>query len=122
MTTGAKWCPKCGFGNLPTREKCHACGAGIKRIKAVLGEQPPTTPVEPHNFDGGFGIGGINRYQPTAAEEMARIDAEMRHAESEAKRVRKGPLPHGQLWEPCPICRREPVCVDCGVCERHCDC
>ena len=74
------------------------------------------------DFDGGFGIGGLSRYQPTAAEEMARIEAEDRHAQREANRVRKGPLPHGQLWEPCPICRREPVCVDCGVCEKHCDC
>ncbi len=28
----------------------------------------------------------------------------------------------GQLWEPCPRCRREPVCVECGYCERHCTC
>ena len=29
---------------------------------------------------------------------------------------------HGQLWEPCPKCDTEPVCVDCGYCTRHCHC
>jgi hypothetical protein len=120
MTTGSKWCPKCGFGNLPTRDKCRACGASIKQVI----EQPPTgsTSAEPQDFDRGFGIGGINRYQPTAAEEMEHIEAKIRYADREARRVRRGPLPNGQLWEPCPICRREPVCVDCGLCEKHCDC
>lgn len=75
-----------------------------------------------HDFDRGFGIGGINRRQPTAAEEMALINAQIRHAERESRRVRRGPLPNGQLWEPCPICRREPVCLDCGLCDRHCKC
>ncbi len=28
----------------------------------------------------------------------------------------------GQLWEPCPRCEQEPVCVDCGYCQRHCRC
>lgn len=28
---------------------------------------------------------------------------------------------NGQLWEPCR-CGEEPVCVDCGYCERHCRC
>jgi len=28
----------------------------------------------------------------------------------------------GQLWEPCPRCDDEPVCVTCGYCERHCKC
>ena len=28
----------------------------------------------------------------------------------------------GQLWEPCPVCGEEPVCVDCGYCARHCKC
>jgi len=72
-----------------------------------------------HDFDGGFGIGGINRYQPTAAEEMAQIDAQMRHAEREEKRVRRGM--RGQLWEPC-WCGTEPVCVNCLNCHKHCDC
>lgn len=29
---------------------------------------------------------------------------------------------NGQLWEPCPRCKQEPVCADCGYCERHCGC
>ena len=28
----------------------------------------------------------------------------------------------GQLWEPCPVCDTEPVCVNCGRCQRHCYC
>ena len=72
--------------------------------------RPADTPTpqmesEPVDFDRGFGIGGINRYQPTAAEEMALLDQEIAHAEREERRVRRGP-----------------VCVDCGLCEQHCDC
>ena len=81
-------------------------------------QQPPT---EGYDFDTGFGIGGINRRQPTAAEETALLNAQLRHAEYEEKRVRKGPLPHGQLWQPCS-CGQEPVCVDCECCCNHCDC
>jgi len=31
---------------------------------------------------------------------------------------------NGQLWEPCSKrgCSTEPVCMDCGYCERHCTC
>lgn len=31
---------------------------------------------------------------------------------------------NGQLWEPCSKrgCETEPVCMDCGHCERHCTC
>lgn len=28
----------------------------------------------------------------------------------------------GQLWEPCPRCSEEPVHLDCGYCDRHCQC
>lgn len=28
----------------------------------------------------------------------------------------------GQLWEECPRCGNEPVCADCGYCERCCNC
>ena len=28
----------------------------------------------------------------------------------------------GQLWEPCPKCDADPVCVDCGYCRTHCTC
>jgi len=82
----------------------------------------PQMEPEPIDFDKGFGIGGLGRYQPTAAEEMALLDQQIAYAERERRRVRRGPLPHGQLWEPCPICGREPVCVDCGLCRDHCDC
>lgn len=77
--------------------------------------------AEGFDFDKGFGIGGISRRQPTTAEETALLDAQLRHAEYEEKRVRLGPLPHGQLWQPC-FCGREPVCVDCECCCNHCDC
>jgi len=109
-----------------------ASGLSTEPIPTPMSAQPavrtshrasqPAPQESPYDFDGGFGIGGINRRQPTAAEELATIEAQIRHMEREEKRVRKGPLPHGQLWEPCPICGREPVCVDCGLCERHCDC
>jgi len=84
--------------------------------------EPVTQPIATaaaYDFDSGFGIGGINRYQPTAAEEMAQIEAEIRHAEREEKRVRRGM--RGQLWEPC-WCGTEPVCLDCFKCHKHCDC
>jgi len=34
------------------------------------------------------------------------------------------PRPHGggQLWEECPRCGQEPVHLDCGYCDRHCQC
>jgi hypothetical protein len=28
----------------------------------------------------------------------------------------------GQLWQECPRCHAEPVCVDCERCETHCRC
>jgi len=70
----------------------------------------------------GSGIGGINRRQPSAAEETALLNARSRHAEREEKRVRRGM--RGQLWEPCEKrgCNTEPVCASCFYCERHCDC
>ncbi|MGH8106110.1 MAG: hypothetical protein ACREO2_07315, partial [Arenimonas sp.] len=36
----------------------------------------------------------------------------------------EGTLSAGQLWEPCHRvdCEREPVCVQCFRCERHCHC
>ena len=90
------------------------------KAKATSHERAQTA----HDFDKGFGIGGINRYQPTATEEMALLDAQIRYVEREEKRVREGPLPHGQLWEPCSKwgCNVEPVCVLCLHCENHCDC
>lgn len=65
-----------------------------------------------------FGIGEINQaddayysqtqYQPTGVKRF--------------KLTGHAPKPHGQLWEPCPICGVEPVCLDCGYCENHCTC
>ena len=28
----------------------------------------------------------------------------------------------GQLWQECPKCGTEPVCLDCEYCSRHCHC
>lgn len=28
----------------------------------------------------------------------------------------------GQMWEPCPICGQQPVCVGCGYCDDCCVC
>lgn len=28
----------------------------------------------------------------------------------------------GQLWQECPRCNAEPVCVDCEQCATHCRC
>lgn len=110
-------CPTCGksFYTAQPADHCVKCGH--------LFSHPATQP-EPqgYDFDGGFGIGGINRYQPTAAEEMARIDAMTAHAERDAKRVRTGP--RGQLWQECdkPGCHNEPVCANCMLCHEHCNC
>jgi len=79
----------------------------------------PTMEESPHDFShSGLGIGGLARHDEAGevAEMIAR--GEMRVVEHE----RKGPLPHGQLWEPCPVCSTEPVCLDCGRCEQHCRC
>jgi len=71
-----------------------------------------------HDSDSGLGIGGAGRHD---------LDAETRYliARGDLKlveRPRSGPMPHGQLWEPCEVCGTEPVCLDCGRCERHCRC
>ena len=69
-------------------------------------------------FDRGFGIGGLERHD--AAGEMVGMIARGEVRVVERKRI--GPMPHGQLWEPCPRCDDEPVCLDCGFCENHCYC
>lgn len=28
----------------------------------------------------------------------------------------------GQLWQECPRCGEEPVCIDCERCKKHCRC
>ncbi len=72
-----------------------------------------------HDFDRtGLGIGGAGSHDLAAeiAELIAR--GEMKIVE----RKRLGPMPHGQLWQPCPICGQEPVCLDCERCYNHCTC
>jgi hypothetical protein len=71
------------------------------------------------DFDhSGLGIGGAGRHDLDA--EMGELIA--RGEVRVVKRERRGPMPNGQLWEPCPRCDEEPVCLDCGYCERHCRC
>jgi len=73
----------------------------------------------PHDFShSGLGIGGAGQHDLVAetAELVARGEMHV------VERERKGPMPHGQLWEPCPRCSDEPVCLDCGLCKRHCTC
>lgn len=72
------------------------------------------------DFDKGLGIGGAGRHDPDAEMQELIARGEM-HIE---QRQRRGPMPHGQLWEPCNRrgCDNEPVCLDCGYCERHCGC
>lgn len=73
------------------------------------------------DFDkSGLGIGGAGRHnlRDEEMELIARGEMNIR----ERKRI--GPMPHGQLWEPCGErgCDTEPVCLDCGLCEKHCHC
>lgn len=74
-----------------------------------------------HDFDeSGLGIGGAGRHDLDA--ETAELIA--RGKLRPVKRERRGPMPNGQLWEPCGKwgCDDEPVCLDCGLCEDHCEC
>ena len=66
----------------------------------------------------GLGIGGAGRHNlnDETMELVARGEMQI------GERKRRGPMPNGQLWEPCPKCDTEPVCVDCGYCARHCTC
>lgn len=79
------------------------------------------SPASQASFDfdrTGLGIGGLSRHDMHG--EMLELVArgEMQVVEHE----RRGPMPHGQLWEPCPRCGQEPVCLSCGLCEQHCIC
>jgi len=69
------------------------------------------------DFDRGFGIGGLSRH--SADEGLAELVAsgKMSYREPTGNK-----MPSGQLWEPCPRCGDEPVCLDCGYCEKHCVC
>ncbi len=66
----------------------------------------------------GLGIGGAGRHN--LIDEMTELVA--RGQMEIVERKRTGPMPHGQLWQPCPICGQEPVCLDCECCYDHCDC
>jgi hypothetical protein len=71
-----------------------------------------------YDFDRtGLGIGGAGKHN--LADEQAELIArgEMKIVEPE----RLGPMPNGQLWEPC-FCGVEPVCVNCFQCYDHCSC
>jgi hypothetical protein len=73
------------------------------------------------DFDkSGLGIGGAGRH--SLEDEMAELIAKGELISVE--QGRQGPMPNGQLWEPCARwgCDEEPVCLDCGYCERHCKC
>jgi len=65
------------------------------------------------DFDRGFGIGGASKTDPTD-ESMALFEA----MQFTGKPARE----QGWMWEPCPICGQEPVCLSCGLCENHCEC
>ena len=89
----------------------------IAQRKAKAKAQAETE--SPHDFShSGLGIGGAGQHDlaTETAELIARGEMHV------VERKRKGPMPHGQLWEPCPRCGDEPVCLDCGLCERHCTC
>ena len=73
------------------------------------------------DFDkSGLGIGGAGRHN--LDDEQAELIASGKLQIVEHERI--GPMPNGQLWEPCSKwdCDDEPVCVDCLYCERHCKC
>lgn len=92
------------------------------RESQLVATPPPAPGPEaesPRDFDRtGLGIGGLARHDMAAevSEMIARGKMDLRES------PRHGPMPNGQLWEPCPKCGQEPVCLDCGFCERHCRC
>lgn len=72
---------------------------------------------EPQDFDKGFGIGGLGRHAENEGLDELIASGKLRPRQPTGNK-----MAHGQLWEPCPRCGREPVCVECGYCERHCTC
>ena len=70
-----------------------------------------------HDFDTGLGIGGAGRHDLEAEARELVARGEMRVVEP----TQTGPLPEGQLWEPCH-CGTEPVCSICFKCREHCTC
>lgn len=117
-------CPHCGkhFRTAQPWDHCPSCHRKFNE-PAVQHRVYTPYPDNPCDFSSsGLGIGGINDYQPTAAEEMAQIDAMIAWQEREDKRVHTGP--QGQLWQECEKwgCDNEPVCANCFYCEYHCRC
>ena len=66
------------------------------------------------DYDKGFGIGGANRTDIKTDQDMALIEATQKTGAPKKER--------GWLWEPCPICDDDPVCMVCGFCKKHCAC
>jgi len=90
-----------------------------RRERQEKQEQSRQTAESHHDFDRtGLGIGGAGRHDLAAETGELIARGEMHYVE----RTKRGPMPNGQLWEPCPICGTEPVCLDCGRCRKHCRC
>jgi len=90
---------------------------GLKETDIAEQAERATPPNTGTDFDKGFGIGGLARHP--ADEGLTELVASGQLVPREPAGNK---MPHGQLWEPCPICHQEPVCVDCGFCEKHCTC
>lgn len=117
------------------RYQCSTCGQGMsENLLERIGDRwvcknklacrqrmgntirPSTHPTRPIQFDditSGLGIGGkgSDDYNINTEHEGPHIPT--------GKPRRNG---GGQLWEPCPRCGEEPVHLDCGYCDRHCQC
>lgn len=67
----------------------------------------------------GLGIGGAGQHSLAGEMQEMIATGEIRIADRPKRRGSSG-----QLWEPCARrgCENEPVCVDCGYCNRHCNC
>ena len=88
-------------------------------IDAVAARRQMQAEESPHDFShSGLGIGGLARHDESAEIAEMIASGQLRIVEHKPR----GPMPHGQLWEPCPRCGTEPVCLDCGLCEQHCRC
>lgn len=89
--------------------------AEANRLNAGLAKQAEAQIAKPQSMDieSGLGIGGVGS------------DDYSIHTEtpvSYASKTTGRKMARGQLWEPCPRCGTEPVCVDCGYCKTHCKC
>ena len=87
-----------------------------RRTYEPVTPKPLTARQQPITFDditSGFGIGGVGSddYNVNTEHEGPHIPT--------GRPSRNG---GGQLWEPCPRCGEEPVHLDCGYCDRHCQC